>query len=429
MMENRTLVAVSSLLLVIALLAGIGHLLISVDFLSYSLANILLYEHLMVGGSNLALFYPYGLCEIEYKVNQVQDRGLPREGSAYLDGLWRFTLGERETALLSLNRAVESEQSLVDAAFALGSVLLLSGDEQKAYNTWSQYQGSDRLLLLGRRCIADAKLEIAADYYLAALNSVSQSDLDTYRELILFFSKTSNQVAYQRAWEGFSAISERGSLDFNQTMGKVYLFQGELAKARWLLESVTEQTPGDAESWYWAGIASYKSEKYEQARDFFRKSIEIAPDQSDSYIYLGQTFAAEGDYLQAIEWYESALKIAPRDGWLFGNLAQAKMLQGRYQEAFDLALRGIEVDPRDHLPAIAARAAMKLFDWPQARDLMEKAVTLDPENLNNSLKLAEICIELEDFRCAKIAFQNVLRIDPDNSSARQGLSAIGEIQP
>lgn len=72
---------------------------------------------------------------------------------------------------------------------------------------------------------------------------------------------------------------------------------------------------------------------------------------------------------------------------------------------------------------------MKLFDWPQARDLMEKAVTLDPENLYNSLKLAEICIELEDFRCANIAFQNVLRIDPDNSIARQRLSAIGEIQP
>ena len=71
-----------------------------------------------------------------------------------------------------------------------------------AYNTWIQYGRSDRLLLLSRRCVADAKLEIVEDYYLAALNSISQSDLDTYRELILFFAKSTNQDAYQRALRG-----------------------------------------------------------------------------------------------------------------------------------------------------------------------------------------------------------------------------------
>ena len=428
-MENRTIVVISSILLVIALLAGIGHFLNNGDFLSYSLANILLYEHLMPSGTNPDLFYPFGLCEQEFKVNQVRDQGFPRNGSAYLGGLWRFALGESETAQMNFNRALELEQSVVDASFALGVVQYVSGDEQMAYNTWSQYRGSDRLLLLGRRCVADAKLGIAEDYYLAALNSISQSDLDASRELILFFAKSTNQDAYQLALEGYQALSEQGSLDFNQTMGRVYLFQGDLAEARILLESVIAQAPSDAESWYWAGVTSYRSENYERARDFFNKSIEIAPALSEAYVYLGKIHAAEGDYRQAIEWYESALEIAPRDGWLLGNMAQAQLLQGRYQEAFDLAMRGMEVDPRTHLPAIAARAAKKLGDWSQARDLMEQAVTLDPENINHGLKLAEICIELEDLRCAKNVFQNVLRIDPDNSVARQGLNVIGEIQP
>ena len=135
-------------------------------------------------------------------MNQVRDQGLPRNDSAYLNGLWRFTLGESETAQMNFNRALELEQSVVDASFALGVVQYVSGAEQMAYNTWSQDRGGGRLLLLGRRCVADAKLEIAEDYYLAALNSISQSDLDAYHELILFFAKTTNQDFYQRALRG-----------------------------------------------------------------------------------------------------------------------------------------------------------------------------------------------------------------------------------
>lgn len=212
-------------------------------------------------------------------------------------------------------------------------------------------------------------------------------------------------------------------------MRRVYLFQRDLAEARWLLGSVTKQAPRDAESWYWAGVISYRSENYIQARDFFKKSIEISPDQSAAYVFMGQSHAAEGDYRQSIEWYESVLEIAPRDGLLLGNIAQAQLLLGRYQEAFDFAMRGMEADPRTHLQTIAARAAMKLADWSQARDLIENAVTLDPDNITYGLNLTEICIELDDFYCAKNVFQNVLRINPVNPIPQQGLTVIGDILP
>jgi len=48
---------------------------------------------------------------------------------------------------VSFDREIELEQSLVYAAFALGVVQYLSGDEQMANNTWSQSRGSHRLIL------------------------------------------------------------------------------------------------------------------------------------------------------------------------------------------------------------------------------------------------------------------------------------------
>lgn len=146
-MENQPIVEISSLLLVIALIVGTGRLIKTTDFLSNSMANRLVYENLMVSGTNPDLFYSFGLCEQEFKGNQDRDQGFPRTGLAYMDGLWRFTLGKSETANVSINRAFELEQSLVYPAFALGVVRNLSVDEQMANNTWSQNRGSLRLLL------------------------------------------------------------------------------------------------------------------------------------------------------------------------------------------------------------------------------------------------------------------------------------------
>jgi hypothetical protein len=68
------MVVISSILLVIALLAGTGHLLKSGDFLSYSLANIHIFAHLMGSDSIPEIFYPLGVYEQEFKVNQVRIR-------------------------------------------------------------------------------------------------------------------------------------------------------------------------------------------------------------------------------------------------------------------------------------------------------------------------------------------------------------------
>ena len=76
----------------------------------------------MSSDTNPDLLYPFGRCVQEIKVNQDVDHGFSRKGSAYLDGLWRFNLGESETANVSYNRALDLEQCLVDAAFALGVV-------------------------------------------------------------------------------------------------------------------------------------------------------------------------------------------------------------------------------------------------------------------------------------------------------------------
>ena len=55
------MVVISSILLVIALFAGTGHLLKSGDFLSFSLAKKFIFERLIGSDSNPDILYPFGV--------------------------------------------------------------------------------------------------------------------------------------------------------------------------------------------------------------------------------------------------------------------------------------------------------------------------------------------------------------------------------
>ena len=57
------------------------------------------------------------------RLNQVHYRGLSVNRSAYLDGLWMFSLGEINKFQLSFDYPLELEQSTAEIIFALLGVV------------------------------------------------------------------------------------------------------------------------------------------------------------------------------------------------------------------------------------------------------------------------------------------------------------------
>ena len=57
------------------------------------------------------------------RLNQVHDRGLSVNRSAYLDGLWMFSLGEINKFQLSFDYPLELEQFTAETIFSLLGVV------------------------------------------------------------------------------------------------------------------------------------------------------------------------------------------------------------------------------------------------------------------------------------------------------------------
>ena len=67
-------------------------------------------------------------------------------------------------------------------------------------------------------------------------------------------------------------------------------------------------------------------------------------------------------------------------------------------------------------------------DLPHAKQELQTALQLNPENYKTHGNLAHIYLEEGDVSRARFHFENALRINPDDALARYGLQEIGNSQ-
>jgi tetratricopeptide (TPR) repeat protein len=95
---------------------------------------------------------------------------------------------------------------------------------------------------------------------------------------------------------------------------------------------------------------SYKREaEYDQAIDFFKRSIEFAPDNSEikiqSYANLGECYQLKGQYDLAQQVYEEGMRRNSKYVWGVGAIGSLLVFQEKYNEAIKYFQAQINLDP------------------------------------------------------------------------------------
>lgn len=278
---------------------------------TFNLSNVLLIRPLIATGADERLLYPFGSCGMEgFSGKPIEDMNLPL-ANPYLMGLWFVNADEWETAAQYFAQALQMGKTVTIASYALGVARVFQGDLDAAHREWQNGEAARRLRFLGRWCARMGDTQTAARYYQAALHSALKDDLDTYRETLLFFSATSDQESYEHSLEAFLALTQPGTLDYNQTLGRVYLFRGRFEQASELLSQAAHQAPRDGTNWYWAGVAAYKVGDYLQAKEHFLRAIALSPENVHSYLRLAETCLAMKDFDCTRSAYRDALRLEP----------------------------------------------------------------------------------------------------------------------
>ena len=154
-------------------------------------------------------------------------------------------------------------------------------------------------------------------------------------------------------------------------LADIHLKRSEDDAARKLLVSAQETMQADTyvvypyeqyRAYIGLGALDARAGRFAEAREQFRKAIEVNPNGDWGYLYLGGVFMeADGDYPKAIENFQKAIRLGPLNEVARDYLGVAMLNQKNYPEAIHYFEEALKINPnyedaRNHL-AIATRVS------------------------------------------------------------------------
>jgi arylsulfatase A-like enzyme/Flp pilus assembly protein TadD len=219
----------------------------------------------------------------------------------------------------------------------------------------------------------------------------------------------------------------KDKIDVYNAMGRAreWLKRGDQARGRDELSAVLERDPKLIDAWYLIGNSYLKERQWEQAAEYFKKTLELRPDHDYAVIGLADTLVMRGRVDDAVLGYERFLQTDPNNGQITYRLAQVLLDAGRHRDADRWFGRTLELEP------VTARAevgrAVVLFrerDLVGARAALTRALAIDPKAKHARFNWAVIEETEGKLREAEASYRQALLEHPDDYKAAFNLGRL-----
>ncbi|MDP4199869.1 MAG: tetratricopeptide repeat protein [Bacteroidota bacterium] len=426
---------------------ALSHYYISID--SLKPAEILLYRAQQTNDKDVRSYL--GLAEL-YERQHIPDlaigqyeQALQRDPNdvivhAKLAGLYFRTRKYNESAGEWL-KIIRIDSTYGDAYYQIANLYFLAHQYANAAMYATKYAALRPNDIAGQWLLARAMTENGQyKEALPALQAVSSNDsLRALSQLLLarsyFFSKD-----YPKALDIYRNAKTLGPLDLSN-YAAILITQGDTAGGiDQYKKSLVDDTIRSAQEKLQTQIAIinllYKQKRYEEAGQMFAEMAQATP-SVHWYLSAGQAYSSAKKPELAKQYYDKALALEPNS------------VAVRYQIAFDALTSDAgtqeALDAFDKLEATAKAAGSTDTvalaegfmayhfgahkDWAKAATHLEDAVKpleggKSPFLMNFELLLAQSYHQQHEIEKAKVWYEKVLKLDPDNKGAKEGLEFI-----
>ena len=228
--------------------------------------------------------------------------------------------------------------------------------------------------------------------------------------------------------------------------------EGKLREAFLRYDSILKADPDHAAALHFSGVVLHQAGKHAEAIERIRASIHLDPGSADAWSNLASALEAVDRRDAALNALKEATRLAPKSPEIWTNLAASELqlghdveaekaarsaiaadgthagawhnlalalaAQGRVLEALDAATRAAGFVPDE--PAFAGHkaqleVAVGKLDGAQAT--LANALTRQPTNVPLRFELAGLLERRGDLVASANAYEQTLRIDPDNGPA------------
>jgi len=265
-------------------------------------------------------------------------------GNSYMD------VGNLNSALMALERAVEINPSLAESRTNLGNIYLRKGQIQDAI---SQYSAALRINPhdakthnnLGNTYARQNMFTNAVSEYHKSIE-LDPNFVDAYKNLANAYCK---QSLFSKAVHQLKAALdlEPRNAELYTQLGEVYSETGDCETALAQYERAVRIDRDSARSHYGMALCYKKLGRIDHEIRAYKNALRIEPDMTAALGNLGNAYFGKENYDEAIRQYQKALRIAPDDGMLYYNLGAAYSNKGAYSQAVTAYLKAVRIDPQD----------------------------------------------------------------------------------
>lgn len=183
-----------------------------------------------------------------------------------------------------------------------------------------------------------------------------------------------------------------------------------------LWKDASLKSPKKSRVHYNLGVASYGLNKFEEAKNEFKKTINLDAEYSDAYKNLGAIYEYENKDNLTLELFRERLKDNPQDSKIGASLASFYTKKGKYHDAESVYLAVLKYDPDN--PLVYNDLGIVFFIQNKKDEAIfnfKKAVQLNPKYENAIYNLANTYYHFGDDEKARVYYSRLLKINPESA--------------
>ncbi|MBN2130325.1 MAG: tetratricopeptide repeat protein [Sedimentisphaerales bacterium] len=229
-------------------------------------------------------------------------------------------------------------------------------------------------------------------------------------------------------------------------LGRTAFLQGDYDKAAAMFQKALEIDPTAAGSYFRLGKALLFLRRHAEAIEALQKDIELTPQPGESHCLLGEAYLQLQQYQKARDHYEAAIRIKPDFAKAYYGLATACARLGLAEESQGARAKFKELEAEDrragrhwrrvldplqgtresvaHTHTDIGRVYRARGDLDRARQLWEKAASIDPNNVVCRFELATLHLQQQRPLDALKLHRELTRIDPNNGVSHYFIGTI-----
>ncbi|MEM1025047.1 MAG: tetratricopeptide repeat protein [Myxococcota bacterium] len=208
-----------------------------------------------------------------------------------------------------------------------------------------------------------------------------------------------------------------------ENLASLYVAKDQPSRAVRLLERIVELQPAAATARVSLAHRRLEAGRLDEVEGLCREALAYEPELDEAYCLLAAASRSRTDWDRVRLLAGQGFKLDPNAACLHEALGDAFRAEGKGAEAMAAYERALKSDPERHTArGRAATLAVALDDHPRARAHLETLVEAQPEMASAWVALGRTRRAVGEPESAVQAFEQALRVEPDNGEAHYGLA-------